>query len=334
MRSKLDGTRRAVRLLRWYPIAWREQYGDEFVDHLEQEFVDRPVDLGRTVNVVYKGFAARIADVGLSNGDGLAKGRTRAAVGTSFVLTALMAMLALNFWSVAMGLWGGRRYHPAPDTVVTGVLSVAIGFLLVILIAMVVTVAVCVLRQIMRGRARPLVVPSLFALGAGGLLLYDVRWLPRMLVQYAHGTEPLRPNPTLSQPLRVIDELARITWMLTQRWVTPWSQNASNTPAVQTVVNYLVPLAVLILGISIALLVRRIELPHFGERLGRATVALQGALAASFFVAYALWFVVGGPSGDTPFWMGPQAGGAYLAILALFAVLIGRLGILARRVRA
>jgi hypothetical protein len=332
--SQDNKTRRAVRLLRWYPIAWREQYGDEFVDHLEQEFADRPVDLRRAINVVYKGFAARIADIGLSNGDGLAKGRTRAAVGTSFVLTALMAMLALNFWSMAMGLWGGRRYHPVPDTVVTGILTVAIGLLLVILAVIVVTVAVCVVRQIMRGRARPLVVPSIFALGAGGLLLYDVRWLPRMLVQYAHGTEPLRPNPTLSQPVRVIDELARITWMLTQRWVAPWSQNASNTPTVQTVVNYLVPLAVLIFGISIALLMRRVELPHIGERLGPATVALQGALTASFFVAYAVWFMVGGPSGGTAFWMGPQAGGAYLVFLAIVAVLIGRLGILARRTRA
>ncbi len=150
--------------------------------------------------------------------------------------------------------------------------------------------------------------------------------------QYAHGTEPLRPNPRLSQPIRGIDELSRITWMLTQRWATLWSQNASNTPTVQTVVNDLVPLALLIFGVSIALLVRRVELPHFGARLGRATVVLQGALTASFLVAYAVWFVVGGPSGGTTFWpMDPQVGGAYIAFMPVVVVLIGRSVVLARR---
>lgn len=34
VKSNLDDTRRALRLLRWYPTAWRERYGEEFVDHL------------------------------------------------------------------------------------------------------------------------------------------------------------------------------------------------------------------------------------------------------------------------------------------------------------
>ncbi len=140
-----------TRLLRWYPSAWREQYGEEFVDHLEQEFADRPVDIKRSANIAFKGLAARVADVGLSKGEVIAGGQRRAAVGTTFVLSALMVALALNFWSRAMSLWGERRYHPVPDSVVTGILTVAIGLLLAILVAIVLTVAVCVVRQIVRG---------------------------------------------------------------------------------------------------------------------------------------------------------------------------------------
>ena len=48
-------TRHARRLLRWYPAAWRERYGDEFVDLMEQEVTDNPKSPGRTLNIAYKG---------------------------------------------------------------------------------------------------------------------------------------------------------------------------------------------------------------------------------------------------------------------------------------
>jgi hypothetical protein len=325
--SDLDDTRRAARLLRWYPAAWRECYGEEFGDHLEQEFAERPVDIGRTVNIAYKGLVARVADVGLSNADASTEGRTRAAVGTSFVLTALMAVLALNFWSRAMGMWGGRRYHPVPDSVATGILTVATGLLLMVLVAIVLAVAVFVVRQIVRGRAQPLVGPSILAVGSGALLLYAVRQLPTMLVQYERGSHGI-PGVRWSQPGRAIEALAQITWELTQRWVALWNQGATSTPTVQTVVNDLLPLALLVFGVAIALLVRRVELPRTGERLGSATVALLGTLTGTFFVTYLVWLTVGGPSG-THFFVpeGSAAGGVDLVLLALFAMLVGRSGL-------
>ena len=67
MKTTYDGDRRATRLLRWYPPAWRERYGEEFVAHLEQEFADRPTDFRRSVNIVFKGLVARVGDLGFSN---------------------------------------------------------------------------------------------------------------------------------------------------------------------------------------------------------------------------------------------------------------------------
>ena len=151
-----DDTRRATRLLRWYPIAWRERYGEEFLDHLEQEFAERPHDRGRSVNIAYKGLVARVADVGLLSTTVGTEDRTRAALGTSFVLSALAAIITLNFWSRAMGLWSARKYHPIPVSATAGILTVAAAFLMVVLIAMVVTAIIFALRQVVHGRARPL----------------------------------------------------------------------------------------------------------------------------------------------------------------------------------
>jgi hypothetical protein len=168
---------------------------------LEQEFTDRPVDMRRTVNIAYKGLVARVGDVGLSNAEVGAEGQTRAAVGTTFALSALAAFIALDFWSRAMLLWSSRTYPPIPVSATTGILTVATGIMLVLLVAIVLTVAVSVVRQIVQGRARPLVGPSIFAVSSGAFLLYAARWLPTMLVQYDHlrqgGVRWTHPGSTI-----------------------------------------------------------------------------------------------------------------------------------------
>jgi protein-S-isoprenylcysteine O-methyltransferase Ste14 len=100
----------------------------------------------------------------------------------------------------------------------------------------------------------------------------------------------------------------------------------------QTVVNDLVPFATLAFGVAIALLVRRVELPRFGEHRASAIVALMGALTGAFFVASVLWLTVGGPSGNEAFFPEDPLGGfAYLVFMALVAILVGRSGSLAWR---
>jgi hypothetical protein len=122
MTAHLDDTRRALRLLRWYSRAWRDRYGEEFVDHLEREFGEKSVDHKRAINVAYKGLATRLADVGLSNADDRIERRQRAAAGTTFVLTGVAAVFALSFWSRAMMPWNGPGEPRAtvPDTLATG----------------------------------------------------------------------------------------------------------------------------------------------------------------------------------------------------------------------
>ncbi len=329
MTGNAMAARRAERLLRWYPEEWRERYGEEFADHLEQEFADRSVDFRRTLNIAYKGLVARVGDVGLSNKSVSAEGQTRAAVGTSFVLMAFVAVLALNFWSRAMGLWSSRKYHPIPVSATTGILTVVTGLMLIVLVAIVLTVVVSAARQFRHGRAQRLVGPSILAAASGAFLLYSVRWVPTELYRYAHGYHG-RSGIGWSQPGPAIAALGQTAWDTTQQWVALWSEPSGN-PTSYIVVSDLVPIALLLFGIAIASLVRRVELPHFVERFAAATVTLLGTFAGLFLVTYVIWLEAGGPSGNESFWPeGTRAGGVYLIMLGLVAVVVARTRWLAR----
>jgi len=329
MKIKLDDERRATRLLRWYPPAWCERYGQEFVDHLEQEFADRPINFGRTINIAYKGLVARVSDVGLLNDEVNPGGFTRAGLGTSFAIIALMVVIMLDLWSRAMLAWSGRRYHPIPVSATTGILTAAMALLLVVLVAIVLTIAVSVVRQVVRGRASRLVAPSVLAVVSGGFLLYVARSLPRLLGAYSH----LRQGGVRWTHLgSTVYAFAEITWELTQRWVTPWNQGGMGVPAVQVVMNDCVPIAMFVFGVALALLIRRVELPRIGARLVFSTLALLGGLMGVFLVAYLTWSVVGGPSNYEYFFPESQwLGVVYLIILALVPVLVVRSTLLARR---
>jgi len=326
-----NDTRRAERLLRWYPPAWRECYGEEFVDHLEQEFADRPIDFGRSVNVACKGLVTRVGDAGLSNTGVNPSGQARAALGTSFALIALMVIVMLDLWSRAMGAWSSRTYHPLPVDASTGVLTAAMGFLLLVLAAVVSVVVLCAARQIVRGRARRLIGPSLLASVSGVFLLYAARIFPSLLAPYIHGAHGF-PGTRLSDPGQVIANLATVTWELTQRWVAPWNQGISPLPTAQSIIDDCVPLAMFAFGIALAMLIRRVELPRVSQRLVFPAVVLQSTLAAVFFLAYMAWSVFGGPSNFEYFF--PESrwlGQVYLVLLGLVPLLAVRSGLLARR---
>lgn len=329
MSGKFDDTRRAMRLLRWYPGAWRERYGAEFADHLEQEFADRPVDLRRSVNVAFKGLAARASEVGLSNGAVDPAGQTRAALGTSFLLSALMAVIALNFWSWAMLQWSARHYHPIPVDATVGVLTVATGLLLLVLVATVLIVLVSAARQIVRGRGRRIAGPLAFAAGSVAFFCYALPpWLPSMFAGYSHmfqgGFRWTHPGPAAYG-------LASIAHAVTQPWVSMWDTGMSGEPTSQAVMNDLAPLAVVVFAVAMAFLVRRVELPRISERLGSATVVLLGTLSATLLVTLVVWSIVGGPIYATFGETGDIAGIAYLVFFALVTVLVARSGLIARK---
>jgi hypothetical protein len=329
---KSQDERRAIRLLRWYPVSWRSRYGEEFLDHLEQEFADRSVDFRRTLNIAYNGLVARVADVGLLSCEVNVESQTRAAVGTTFVLSAMVTFIALDFWSRAMLAWNGTSLSSIPDSITTGVLTVATGLLVVVLWVIVLMVAYCIVRQIISGRARGLVVPSVFAMGSGGFLLYVARFFPMGVARYVHGAAGFS-GIRFSNPGQVINALAQITWDVTQSWIGPWHQGQPRIPIMQTVMNDCVPIAVMVFSVALALLVRRVEAPRKVVGLGSKSVALLWTLISVFIVTYFIWSSVGGPSHDEYFF--PESawfGVTYLVFIALAAVVVARAGLIGRSI--
>jgi len=330
MKHTHDDTQRALRLLRWYPPSWRERYGEEFVDHLEQEFEDRPSNLGRSINVVRKGIVARLGDVGLSSSVATPGDQSRAALGTGVALAALMVVTMVFFWSRAMLTWSGRRYHPIPVSASTGTLTVAVTLVILVLAAVVIVVVACVVRQILRGRARRLLIPSTFAVVSGAFLLYTGRVFPRFLSPYIHGAHGFQ-GMSLARPGQLIANFAQVTWMTTQQWVDFWNPGLSPLSTVQRVSNDCVPLAMFVFGIAVALLIRRVEIPQRIARLVFPTVALLGALSGVYFVAYVAWSAFGGPSDYDFFFRDKWLGVVYFILLGLVPLFLGRLVVLSKK---
>jgi hypothetical protein len=323
MRRAPDNAQRALRLLRWYPLSWRERYGEEFLDHLEQEFEDRPRSIKRSVNVVRKGLVARLGDIGLANSVATPGVQPRAALGTSVALVALMLVVMVNFWSRSMLTWSSRRYHPIPVSATTGTLTVVVALIVLILAAIVVAMVICAVRQMIRGRGRRLVVPLALAAGSGALLLYAARYVPRFLSPYIHGAHGLQ-GMSLSRPGQLIANLAQVTWQTTQQWVDPWNRVTAPISTVQGLVDDFVPIALFVFGVAIALLIRRVEIPQGIARLAFPVLAFLGALTGVFFVAYLAWNLFGGPSNFDLFFRDSWLGIVYRILLGVVALLVGR----------
>jgi hypothetical protein len=240
-----------------------------------------------------------------------------------------MAVIALNFWSYAMLDWSARHYHPVPVDATVGTLTVATGFLLLVLVATVLIVLVFAMRQVVRGRGRPIVAPFVFAVGSFAFLCIALPpWLPSVFARYSHmfqgGYRWTHPGPAAYA-------LAWIAHAVTQPWVSMWDPGISGEPTSQVVMSDLAPLAVLVFTVAMAFLVRRVEPPRFSERLGSATVALLGTLSGVLLITLVVWFNVGGPIYATFGETGDIAGVAYLVFLALVTVLVARLGLIARK---
>jgi hypothetical protein len=258
-------------------------------------------------------------------------GQTRAALSTSFALLVLAAVLAINFWSWAMLLWSDRTYHPIPVDATTGILTVVTGVLLLVLVSITLIVLGSAARQIVRGHGRRVVGPLVIVAGSVACFCYFLPpWLPGMFARYSHmvqgGYRWTHPGPAAYG-------LASIAKSVTQPWVSMWDPGISGEPSSQAVMNDLAPLAVLVFAVSMAFLLRRVELPRIGERLVSATVVLLGVLSGVFLLTLVVWFTAGGPLYATFEETGNIAGVSYLVFLTLVTLLVARSGLLATRNR-
>lgn len=153
---------RAARLLRWYPKAWRERYGEEFAELLIADIDDRPVSAARALDVARAGLLARLAAAGLSElhiGRLADPGRqVRASLATLCATLTFCLALAAALWSQLAIAWE-RTAPAAPPSTKQGALVMSAAFLA--FLALAVSAVVPVACEIIAHFDKRLLVPLL-----------------------------------------------------------------------------------------------------------------------------------------------------------------------------
>lgn len=157
---------RAARLLRWYPRAWRERYGEEFTELLIADIAERPRSAVRALDVARGGIVARLGEAGLA-GLPLASAATadpyrqvRASIGTLGAALAGCLAVGAAMWSQLTIAWQWTSAPAAlpPTMQATLVMSAAILAFLAIAALAVLPAIYAVVRNFRRALLGPLLV--------------------------------------------------------------------------------------------------------------------------------------------------------------------------------
>ena len=311
--------RRAARLVRCYPVAWRARYGDEFTQLLIDDISERPRALARTADVLRAAMLARVNAAGLA-GDAL-EPQDQVRSGLAWLGLALAGFLAagLAIWSqLTIGWQWSAPASPATRLAMV-VMSASVLCLLALLALAALPVAWMLGRAIARGHGRRLVVPLATAAAAAAVLVLGSR-------HFAHGWPGTGGRPWAGSDL-VPGSLAAFAWASTL-WVTSyWFHPAAlaSFPTAELAWMVASPLALVAFLSAAAETLRRLPLSPrvlgYEIRLAALTaLAMAGLLAGT-----GTWVISGGTGPRGLFRVGAiddvgVVGMTLTLVLALWAV--------------
>ena len=123
-------------LLRWYPVRWRDRYGDELAAMIEDDLEGATPTLRYRVAIARSGLEERMRDAGLVSGSGSPSERVRGGALTVLCAFALFVVSGIGFAKVSehwdQSIHGGSRHLPAVSFNLLGSLAVACGVAVVI----------------------------------------------------------------------------------------------------------------------------------------------------------------------------------------------------------
>jgi hypothetical protein len=318
--------RHAERLLRWYPRAWRERYGEEFTELLMEEWAERPRCPGRSANVMASGLMARLSDAGLTGG--VLEGPTQARASLAALICSLAAFLALgvSMWAQLTIGW----QWSAPDTPGTAIAVVAMTVVVIMFVALAACAAAPVIWTVLRafrrrqaqGLGRPMV---LIALGLA-IVVVGSR-------HFGNGWPGTGGHPWAHQGL-VPGGVAAFSWASTLSVTSYWAHPTALSTFPLTEVAWMIgsPMALAMVAVGCAQTVRRANLSARVLRAEMVLGQLAAAAMALFVLATGLWMLNGGPGPRRLFAIGAIDRFALIAMVACLLVAIQSLG-RARRVQ-
>ncbi len=264
--------RRAARLLRWYPKAWRSRYGEEFTELLISDIRERPRSRSRTADVIRGGMLARLADAGLCGCAPEAGPRVRASLASLACCAAVFLGFGGAMWSQLTIGWQWSAPDTATVAVATFVMSGAMLVFAALALLAALPVAWTVAARIARGRQpglrQGLLRPSvLFAAGLA-IMVAGGR-------HFGNGWPGTGGHPWARQGL-VPGGVAAFSWASTLSVSSFWAHPAALAafPAAELAWMTLSPLALACAVTGVATAVRRVELSpavlRYQTRLGAA----------------------------------------------------------------
>lgn len=279
-------THRAERLLRWYPRAWRDRYGEEFAALLVAEISERPRSWRRTADVMHNGLRARLACAGLAEHGIEPPARVRlVALGCAW---AAFLACGLAMWAQLIIGWQWSRPDTAVTTTAIVVMSGAMLFFLALAVLAAAPIAWVVLLRIARLQVDELLSPMvLFAYGMVTLIIGSSH--------FGRSWPGTGGRPWAYHDL-VPSQVASFAWAstrgITAYWVHPKALQAFSLAEIAWMA--VSPVAMVCLVVGAATMVRRLELTpgvlRYEARIG--TLAVVGM--AVFLTVASGWILTRG----------------------------------------
>ncbi len=313
MNSLMTPGRRAKRLLMFYPQPWRDRYGAEFIDFMEQSIDEVPHNPKRTANIIYKSLKSRVAEVGFMGPPLDATNASRTALSTSTVLTTFFTVFALFYWSCAMVSWNSnpRLATSLAVSLWTGAITVSTMILALTLLLIGVIFVIHALRFTFFRRDKKYAWPLMIALSSVVVVLNAIHQFTRLTIARG-GIQWTQLGVGLKQ-------VAGATQWVTQSliWGPSWTGQSDFSQAVLHISS---TAAVIVLALSVAKLIRLSEFSLAANRFGRWTTRLLSLGMVLFLLSFAGWEQAGG---FTNAWIGhfTQMQKSLFFVIALAALL-------------
>ncbi len=325
MTEAADGdSRRARRLLRWYPASWRARYGEELAELLAAEMAERPRSARRTADVIASGLLARCTVAGLTSHELAPADQVRAGMTTlGCTLAAFLAFGVAMLAQLATG-WQWASPDSSSDVFGTLVMTTAGASLALLALAAAVPAGWRACRSVASRDAR-IARPAGLALISAAILVAGARHFQNAWP----GT-----GGTGAQHGLVPGGLSAFGWASTLSVSSYWVHPAllGRFPHAELAWMALSPVAAAGLLAGLVLTARRLT---WSGRLLRYEAGLAGwaCLSAAVFLAGAVsWMLGHGLSGTALFRPG-LVNGAELLIMAMSLAVALRAATRIRRAR-
>jgi hypothetical protein len=274
--------REVQRLLRFYPKRWRAHYGDEFTQLLVDELTEGEMSVARKLDVFAHGAWTRLAYAGLAGSVLDSRRRIRSMLGALLVVSAVFVMFAVGVWAQLTIGWQWSAPVSAGTTAAMWLMSAGLfglGALVVLIIPLFAVLLVRITRTRGVGRWRPVIV----WLAAGAVLYAGSRHFG------AHwpGTGG---HPWSGRGL-VPGWIARLGWAGTL-WISSyWAHPVAlgSFPAGELAWMVISPAAWLVLIVSGAMTVSRLELTPKLQRLAILVCGIAVTAMVVFLAGAVLW---------------------------------------------